>query len=52
LLLSLAYAYAALRFALREDRGRARTLLVTSLVYLPALFSLALLDPLVRAAGA
>lgn len=52
LALSLAYAWAALRFALREDHVRARTLLLTSLVYLPALFSLALLDPLVRAAGA
>jgi len=52
LALSLIYAGAALRFALREDQGRARALLVTSLVYLPALFTLALLDPLVRAAGA
>jgi protoheme IX farnesyltransferase len=52
LLLGLAYAGAALRFALREDRPRARALLLTSLVYLPALYSVTLLDPVVRAACA
>jgi protoheme IX farnesyltransferase len=50
LLLGLAYAGAALRFALREERSRARLLLLTSLVYLPALYSVTLLDPAVRAA--
>jgi len=52
LLLGLAYAGSALLFALREDARRARLVLYTSLVYLPALFTLTLLDPVVRAACA
>jgi protoheme IX farnesyltransferase len=50
LALGLAYAGAALRFALAEDAARARTLLLVSLVYLPFLHALVLLDPMVRAA--
>lgn len=52
LLLGLCYALASLRFALGETPRSARTLLVTSLVYLPALFSFVLLDPVVRLIGA
>jgi heme O synthase-like polyprenyltransferase len=50
--LGLAYVAASLAFALREDARRARLVLLVSLVYLPALFSLTLLDPVVRAACA
>ena len=46
-LLGLAYLYFSVRFALREDRPRARRLLVASLVYLPLLLVLILLDPMV-----
>lgn len=52
LLLGLAYVAASLAFALREDARRARLVLHVSLVYLPVLFSLTLLDPVVRAACA
>jgi protoheme IX farnesyltransferase len=52
LVLGLAYVGASLAFALREDARRARLVLLVSLVYLPALFSLTLLDPVVRAACA
>jgi heme o synthase len=52
LLLGLAYVAASLAFALREDARRARLVLYVSLVYLPVLFSLTLLDPVVRAACA
>jgi protoheme IX farnesyltransferase len=52
LVLGLAYVAASLAFALREDVRRARLVLYVSLVYLPALFSLTLLDPVVRAACA
>lgn len=52
LALGLAYVAASAAFALREDAPRARLVLYTSLVYLPALFSLTLLDPVVRAACA
>ncbi len=48
LLLGLGYAAAALAFALREDPRRARLLLLTSLAYLPLLYSLVLFDPVVR----
>jgi len=53
LLLGAAYAGASALFALRESQRRARAVLFVSLAYLPLLFSLALLDPvvaLVRAA--
>ncbi len=49
--LSLSYAVAAARFAWREDRFGARLLLFVSLVYLPALYTAALLDPIVSAAA-
>jgi protoheme IX farnesyltransferase len=48
LLLGSSYFAAALAFALREDARRARHLLFASLVYLPALFTVALFDPVVR----
>lgn len=50
LLLGLAYAAASVRFALVESEARARALLFTSLVYVPALLSLILFDPVVRLA--
>jgi protoheme IX farnesyltransferase len=49
LVLGLAYLGAAVAFALRENRARARALLLVSLAYLPLLFALILLDPMVRA---
>ncbi|MDA1265723.1 MAG: heme o synthase [Planctomycetota bacterium] len=49
LVLGLAYLAASVAFALREDRRRARGLLFTSLVYLPLLLVLILLDPVVAA---
>ncbi len=52
LLLGAGYCVAALGFALRQSAPRARTLLYTSLAYLPALFSLVLMDPTVRLLGA
>ncbi len=52
LALGLAYTIASALFALRETRARARAVLLVSLVYLPALYSLTLMDPLVRAIGA
>jgi len=52
LVLGAGYCIAALAFALRETRARARALLWTSLVYVPALFSITLMDPLVRSIGA
>lgn len=52
LVLGLAYVAASMAFALRENARRARLVLYVSLVYLPALFSLTLLDPVVRAACA
>lgn len=48
--LGLAYLGASVRFALSEDRVRARTLLLVSLAYLPVLLALILLDPMVRTA--
>ena len=51
LLLGLAYAGASAAFALRETRARARAVLLVSLFYLPLLFSLVLLDPVVRLAA-
>jgi protoheme IX farnesyltransferase len=48
--LGLAYLAASFAFALRESRGTARALLLTSLAYLPLLFSAALLDPVVSQA--
>jgi protoheme IX farnesyltransferase len=44
LALSLWYAWASLRFALAEDRETARSLLRTSLVYLPVLLALLVWD--------
>ncbi len=52
LLFGVAYTVASALFALRETRSRARAVLIVSLVYLPALYSLTLMDPLVRAFGA
>jgi protoheme IX farnesyltransferase len=52
LVLGAGYCAAALGFALRESEWRARILLYASLVYLPALFSITLMDPLVRSIGA
>lgn len=46
----LGYAGFAAAFALRESRPRARALLFASLVYLPVLYTAALLDPVVRLA--
>jgi protoheme IX farnesyltransferase len=51
LLVGLAYVGASLAFCLRENRGRARFLLVVSLAYLPLVFSFILLDPTVRTAA-
>jgi protoheme IX farnesyltransferase len=51
LLASLAYAAAALRFAWKENLSNARLLLYTSLIYLPVLLSLAVLDPTARGAA-
>jgi protoheme IX farnesyltransferase len=48
LLLGLGYCAASAAFALRRTRTRARALLFTSLVYLPAILSLVLFDPVVR----
>ena len=48
LLLGLGYAGCALRFALCEDRSRARALLFASLIYLPLMLAMALADPVVR----
>lgn len=39
------YCVASLRFALHQDRGTARTLLFTSLVYLPLILALVVFDP-------
>ena len=50
LVLGLAYLGASFAFALREDARRARTLLLASLLYLPGLLAMILLDPMVRAA--
>lgn len=52
LVLGLAYSACSLAFALRESRARARLVVLISLVYVPALYSLTLMDPLVRALGA
>ncbi|MFT7677903.1 MAG: protoheme IX farnesyltransferase [Planctomycetota bacterium] len=49
LVLGLVYLWPALRFARSEDRPRARALMFVSLAYLPLLFALILLDPVVRA---
>jgi protoheme IX farnesyltransferase len=48
--LGLVYLIASIAFALRENRPRARRLLYVSLVYLPALLAVVLLDPAVRTA--
>ena len=50
LVLGVAYVAASLAFAVRESRPTARALLLTSLVYLPLLFSAVLLDPVVSQA--
>ena len=51
LLFGMAYVIASFRFMSRQTRPRARQLLWTSLVYLPALLTLILCDPAVRAAA-
>lgn len=50
LVLGLAYVGAALAFAVRATRPRARALLFTSLLYLPLVFLAILIDPRVRSA--
>jgi len=50
LFLGAGYAIAAAAFAWRETRASARALLLTSLVYLPLLFSAVLFDPVVSRA--
>ena len=45
LVLGVGYLASSVRFALREDRPRARGLLLASLVYLPLLLVLILVDP-------
>lgn len=47
LFLGVCYLAASVRFALREDRPRARALLIVSLFYLPLLLVLILVDPMV-----
>ncbi len=47
LALGVAYVGAAWRFALREDRARARTLLLVSILYLPSMFAAVFIDPTV-----
>lgn len=49
LILGVGYLVPAVFFALREDRKRARGLLLASLVYLPSLLVLILVDPMVTA---
>jgi protoheme IX farnesyltransferase len=49
LALGALYGGASLSFAVRETPARARAVLLASLVYLPALFSITLMDPFVRA---
>ena len=49
LALGFAYLVASALFALREDRQRARFLVLVSLVYLPAIVTVVLCDPVVRA---
>lgn len=49
--LGIAYVASSIHFARREDDTRARLLLRCSLVYLPLVYSLVLLDPLVRASS-
>jgi protoheme IX farnesyltransferase len=49
LALGVGYLAASIAFALQENRRRARALLHVSLAYLPLLFALILLDPVVRA---
>jgi protoheme IX farnesyltransferase len=48
LLCGLLYVGCAAGFALAETRPRARALVLVSLAYLPALMTIALLDPLVH----
>jgi protoheme IX farnesyltransferase len=50
LVLGVAYLAASVAFAVRESRGTARALLLTSLAYLPLLFSAVLVDPVVSQA--
>ncbi len=52
LVLGFVYLWPAVRFAMQETRPRARALMLVSLVYLPLLFALILLDPVVRATTA
>jgi heme o synthase len=47
LVLGLAYLISSVLFAMREDRPRARALLIVSLVYLPLWLVLILMDPMV-----
>ena len=48
LLLGALYLGASVAFALCESRARARMLLVTSLVYLPVLYTAVLVDPVIQ----
>ncbi len=48
LLFGALYVGAALRFSLREDRPRARALLLSSVLYLPLMYAAIFLDPIVR----
>ena len=50
LVLGLAYLASAALFAWRESRFSARAVLLTSLFYLPLLFSAVLIDPVVSQA--
>ena len=50
LVLGLAYLAVSAAFALRENRPRARAVVLVSLAYLPLLFSLILFDPAVHSA--
>ncbi len=52
LVLGLVYLGASAAFARRESRGRARALLLASLVYLPGILCLAVFDPIVGLAAA
>jgi protoheme IX farnesyltransferase len=49
LALGAVYVASSALFALEENLARARALMFTSLVYVPALFSILLMDPVVRA---
>jgi protoheme IX farnesyltransferase len=52
LFLGLVYCAAALRFARRQNRGTARVLLLVSLIYLPLVLLLVVLDPVTGVSAA